>query len=187
MHLPQKPVAFCLVGEDPKPLGADEATASSSGKSGSFKKGREAWKMIEQISGQMVATKKRRGKPQDRSKLTRNKIVQIRMTEEEVSRLKEAAAAAGMSMASFILAGIDQRWVIKVPGAAKLRLEMIQCHYNLNQANRLGNTANKERAPGDMESILEASKKLEDVLDHIDGFISKWDADITEEIEKERK
>ena len=91
MHLPQKPVAFCLVGEDPKPLGADEATASSSGKSGSFKKGREAWKMIEQISGQMVAAKKRRGKPQDRSKLTRNKIVQIRMTEEEVSRLKEAA------------------------------------------------------------------------------------------------
>lgn len=51
--------------------------------------------MVAQTSGQTVATKKRRGKPQDRSKLTRNKMVQIRMTEKEVSRLKEAAAAAG--------------------------------------------------------------------------------------------
>lgn len=143
--------------------------------------------MIEQALGQTVTTKKRRGKPQDRSKLTRNKVVQIRMTEEEVSCLKEAAAVAGMSMADFILAGIEQRRVIKVSGAAKLRLELVRCHYNLNQANRLGNTANKEGTPVDMGSILEASQKISDVLDKIDGFISKWDADITEEIEKERK
>lgn len=138
-------------------------------------------------SGQMVATKKRRGKPQDLSKLTRNRVVQIRMTEEEISRLKEAAAAAGMSMADFISTGIEQRRVIKVPGAAKLRLELIRCHYNLNQANRLGNTAKKEGRSVDIESILETSKKLGDVLDQIDGFIRKWDADITEEIENERK
>ena len=138
-------------------------------------------------SGQMVATKKRRGKPQDRSKLTRNRVVQIRMTEEEISRLKEAAAAAGMSMADFISTGIEQRRVIKVPGAAKLRLELVRCHYNLNQANRLGNTAKKEGKSVDMGSIQEASKKLGDVLDQIDGFIRKWDADITEEIKKERK
>ena len=138
-------------------------------------------------SGQMVATKKRRGKPQDLSKLTRNRVVQIRMTEEEISRLKEAAAAAGMSMADFISTGIEQRRVIKVPGAAKLRLELVRCHYNLNQANRLGNTAKKEGKSVDMGSIQEASKKLGDVLDQIDGFIRKWDADITEEIKKERK
>ena len=138
-------------------------------------------------SGQTVATKKRRGKPQDRSKLTRNKVVQIRMTEEEVSRLKEAAATADMSMADYILAGIEQRRVIKIPGAAKLRLEVIRCRHNLIQTNRLGNTANKEGTPVDMGSILETSKKIGDVLDQIDGFIRKWDADITEEIEKERK
>ncbi len=141
--------------------------------------------MIEQ--GQTVKTKKRRGKPQDRSKLTRNKAVQIRMTAEEVSRLKEAAAAAGMSMVDFVMAGIEQRRVIKVPGAAKLRLELVRCHYDLNQANRLGNAAQKEGTPVDMGSILEASKKLVDVLGMIDDIVKKWDADITEEIEKERK
>lgn len=137
--------------------------------------------------GQMVKTKKRRRKPQDRSKLTRNKAVQIRMTAEEVSRLKEAAAAAGMSMADFVMAGIEQRRVIKVPGAAKLRLELVRCHYGLNQANRLGNTAQKEGTPVDMGSILEASKKLGNVLGKIDDIVKKWDADITEEIEKEGK
>ena len=139
--------------------------------------------MGEQTPGQTVATKKRRGKPQDRSKLTRNKVVQIRMTAEEVSRLKEAAAAAGMSMADFILAGIEQRRVIKVPGAARLRLEVLRCHHNINQANRFGNTAQKEGMPIDIGSILDASKKLGNVLDKIDGFIRKWDADVTADLE----
>lgn len=143
--------------------------------------------VVEQSLAQMDTSKKRRGKPQDRSKLVRNKVVQIRMTEEEVSRLKEAAAAAGMSMASFIMAGIEQSRVVKIPGAARLRLELVRCHYNLNQANKLCNTAKKEGKSIDMESVLEASQRLSDVLGKVDNIIQKWDADITEEFEKERK
>lgn len=142
--------------------------------------------MVAQTPGQTVATQKRRGKPQDRSKLTRSKVVQIRMTEEEVSRLKEAAAAAGMSMADFVMSGIEQRVVVKIPGAARLRLEVVRCHYDLNQANKLSRLAYNEGKPVDAQGILETSKKLGDVLDNIDGFIKKWDADITEKLEKER-
>ena len=92
-----------------------------------------------------------------------------------------------MSMASFIMAGLEQSRVVKIPGVAKLRMELIRCNYSLHQANKLGNTANKEGNPVDMESVLERSKKLGDVLDKIDSFVIKWDADITEEFEKERE
>ena len=109
------------------------------------------------------------------------------MTEEEVSRLKEAAAAAGMSMADFIMAGIEQRRVVKIPGVARLRLEVVRCHYDLNQANKLSRLANNEGKPVDAQGILEASKKVGDVLGKIDGFIKKWDAEITEALEQERK
>lgn len=132
--------------------------------------------------------KKRRGKPQDRSKLTRNRVVQIRMTEEEVTELKSAAAAAGMSLADYVMAGVHQSRVIRIPGAAKIRTELIREGRNLNQALYLAFMARKEGRPADLQSIKAVMVKVEDNLDRLTELILKWDADITEEVtEKEKK
>lgn len=128
--------------------------------------------------------KKRRGKPQDRSKLTRNRVVQIRMTEEEVTELKSAAAAAGMSLADYVMAGVHQSRVIKIPGAVQIRSELIREGRNLNYALMLANTARKEGKPADLQSIQAAVAKVEDNLDRLTELLLKWDADITEEVEK---
>ncbi len=137
------------------------------------------------IENEVSEKKKSRRKPQDRSKLTRNKVVQIRMTEEEVAKLKAAAAAAGMSMADYIMAGIDQSRIVKVPGAANIRKNLFRSGYNLNQAVKLGNIAKREGQPVDMDSIMEAIGKLNEVFGRLDGFLLKWDAHVEEELKKE--
>lgn len=128
--------------------------------------------------------KKRRGKPQDRSKLTRNKVVQIRMTEEEVTELKSAAAAADMSMADYVMAGVHESRRIVVPGAVEIRKELIREGRNLNYALMLANTARKEGRPADMQSIQAAVAKVEDNLDQLTELLLKWDAELTEETKK---
>lgn len=125
--------------------------------------------------------KKRRGKPQDFSKLTRNSQVKIRLTEEEVTELKSAAAAAGMSLADFVMAGVHQSRRIVVPGAIDLRKELLREGNNLNQALVLAYTARREGKPADLQSIQEAVAKVEDNLDRLAELLIKWDADLTEE------
>ena len=129
--------------------------------------------------------KKRRHKPQDRSKLTRNKVVQIRMTEDEVSRLKAASADAGMSMADFVMHGVDQRHVVVVLGVAEIRKEMFRCSYKLSQAIKLGQIAKEAGSAVDMENIVATVGKLNEVFNQFGAFILKWDAIITDEQNKE--
>lgn len=129
--------------------------------------------------------KKKRRAPQDESKRKRNSQVKIRLTEEEVARLKAAAGDAGMSMADFIMAGIDHSRVVKVPGAAKIRKDLFRCGYNLNQAVKLGHIAKKEGKPVDIESILAAVEKMNDAFDRLDSFILKWDAYVADEFSTE--
>lgn len=129
--------------------------------------------------------KKRRGKPQDMSRLTRNKVVQIRMTEQEVAELKEAAAAANMTLADFVMAGIHQSRRIVIPGALEIRKELFREGRNLNQAVRLANAAKREGRPADLQSIQAAAAKVQDNLDRLAELLIKWDVDLTEETRKE--
>lgn len=132
--------------------------------------------------------KKRRGKPQDDARRTRNCQVKLRLTEEESAELKSAAAAAGMSLADYVMAGVHQSRVIRIPGAAQIRTELIREGRNLNQALYLAFTARKEGRPADLQSIKTVMAKVEDNLDRLTELILKWDADITEEVtEKEEK
>lgn len=128
--------------------------------------------------------KKRRGKPQDRSRLTRNKVVQIRLTEEEVAELKAAASADGMSMADFVMAGVHESRRIVVPGAVEIRKELLREGRNLNYALMLANTARKEGRPADLQSIQAAVAKVESNLDQLAELLMKWDADLTAEIQE---
>ena len=128
--------------------------------------------------------KKRRGKPQDETRRTRNSQVKLRLTEEEAAELKSAAAAAGMSMADYVMAGVHQSRVIKIPGAVQIRSELIREGRNLNYALMLANTARKEGKPADLQSIQAAAAKVEDNLDRLTELLLKWDADITEEVER---
>lgn len=122
--------------------------------------------------------KRRRKKPQDRSKLTRNKMVQIRMTAEEVAKLKAAAAAAGMSMADYIMAGIEQSRCVVVPGADDLRKEMVREGRNLNQALILAYRAQKEGQSADLRAIEDAAKKVDETIEKLDGWIQDWNVNL---------
>ncbi len=126
--------------------------------------------------------KKKRKIPQDESRRKRNSQVKIRLTVEEVAQLKTAAADAGMSMADFIMAGINQSRVVIVPDAVKIRKNLFRCGYNLNQAVRLGNIAKKEGKSVDVESIVAAVEKMNDVFDQFNRLMLKWDADIAEKL-----
>lgn len=128
--------------------------------------------------------KKRRGKPQDYSKLKRNSQVKIRLTEEEVRRLKAAAADADMSMADYIMAGIDQSRRIVVTGAPELRKEVFRVGKNLNQSLMLAYTARKEGQPVDLQNLEKAAAKAEDVLEQLVELLIKWDAVLEKEIKK---
>ena len=128
--------------------------------------------------------KSRRGKPQDRSKLTRDKMVQIRLTGEEVAELKAAATADGMSMADYIMAGVHESRRIVVPGAIDLRKELLREGNNLNQALILAYAARKEGRPADLQSIQAAVAKVEDNLDQMAELLMKWDVDLTQAAKK---
>lgn len=129
--------------------------------------------------------KKRRGKPQDCSRLTRNSQVKIRLTEQEVAELKEAAAAANMTLADFVMAGIHQSRRIVIPGALEIRKELFREGRNLNQAVRLAHAARKEGRPADMQSVQAAAAKVQDNLDRLAELLIKWDVDLIEETGKE--
>lgn len=121
----------------------------------------------------------RRRKPQDRTRLTRNHQVQIRLTEQEKITLKSVARKSEMSLADFVLAGVHQSRRIVVPGAGELRAEVLRVGKNLNQALKLAHCARKEGYRIDVTSIQTATEKAEEVIDKMNNFISKWDVYLT--------
>lgn len=134
---------------------------------------------------QKPKTKRKRKTPQNESRRTRNSQVKIRLTVDEVDRLKNAAADAGLSMADFIMHGVDQWPVVKVPDAALIRANLFRCGANLNQAVRLGNKANREGRQVDLDSIKKAAGNLDDAISRFDALLTKWDAVVSREDRKE--
>lgn len=118
--------------------------------------------------------KKRRGKPQDMSRLRRNKTVQIRMTESEVARLKQAAGEANMSMADFIMACIEQSPVVVVKGVPTLLLELRKQGVNLNQVARIANEKRNVTAD-DVQILAETVARTRQL---VMDFCNDWDAQI---------
>ena len=147
----------------------------------------EAILMLEEKTSQKETRPKKRRKPQDRSKLTRNNQVQIRLTKEEVSALKTAAKENDMSLADFVMSGVHQTRRIVVPGAADLRLGIIRTGNNLNQAVRLAHTLKREGKAIDAVSIELSADRVVDILDELHSWLTKWDVDLTykTKIEKE--
>lgn len=118
--------------------------------------------------------KKQRRKPQDISKLTRNKVVQIRMTEGEVARFKQAAEEADMSLADFVMACIDQSPIVIVKGVPNLLLELRKQGVNLNQMARIANEKRNVNA-ADIQNLAEnIAMTRQMVMD----FCRDWDAQI---------
>lgn len=138
---------------------------------------------VEPVLEEEESKKKRRGKPQDFSKLTRNKTVQIRMTEEEVARLKEAAKAADMTLADFVLSGVDQKRFVALPGGLEIRKELFREGKNLNQALYLAHLARKEGRPADLQSIMDAVAKVEDNLDRLAVLIETWHINLSSQVQ----
>lgn len=128
---------------------------------------------------QKEAHPSKRRKPQDRSKLTRNSQVQIRLTEEEVATLKKAARENNMTLADFVMSGVSQTRRIVVPGAGDLRAEIIRVGNNLNQALRLAYIMRKEGKVIDVVSIEISADRAEEVLDKLQNWLNKWGADLT--------
>ena len=133
----------------------------------------------------MQPTKRR--KPQDRSKLTRNSQVQIRLTTEEVAVLKTAARENDMTLADYVMSSIHQRRKIVVPGAGELRSEIIRIGNNLNQALRLAYIQQKEGQKIDVNSIETAAVQAEAVLEKMQDWLTMWDAYLTYQKEKGEK
>lgn len=147
----------------------------------------EAIAMIEEKPSQKETHTTKRRKPQDRSRLTRNSQVQIRLTKEEVSVLKTAARENDMSLADFVMSGVHQTRRIVVPGAAELRSGIIRTGNNLNQAVRLAHTLKREGRVIDAVSIELSADRVVDILDELHSWLTKWDVDLTykTKIEKE--
>lgn len=200
MHLPQKPVAFALLGDTPNPwawtrLRPEPAETEEICMAildllkKKNKADQESVPVIEQpAAAQTVADaekKKQRRTPQDRSKLTRNKVVQIRMTEEEVAKLKSAAADAGMSLADFVMAGVEQKRVVRVDGAMRVMANLGLCGNNLNQAVRLGHMAKRQGQTIDMVGIEKAVADLEKAILGFTAFLKKWDVELAEKTRKD--
>ena len=122
---------------------------------------------------------KKRRKPQDRTKLIRNRQVQIRLTEQEVSALKSAAKESEMTLADFVMSGVHQTRRIVVPGAGELRMEILRMGNNLNQALRLAHALRKEGKLIDIFSIEHAADRIEDALEKLQNWLIKWDVHIT--------
>lgn len=130
---------------------------------------------------------KKRQNPQDRSKLTRNSQVQIRLTEEEVATLKKATKENDMTLADFVMSGVNQTRRIVVPGAGDLRAEVIRVGNNLNQALRLAYIMRKEGKVIDAVSIEISADRAEEVLDKLQNWLNKWDVDLTYQSRKGEK
>ena len=142
---------------------------------------------IDDKSLQAEKRPKKRRKPQDRSKLTRNSQVQIRLTNEEVAKLKGAAKANDMSLADFVMSGVSRTRRIVVPDAGILRSELLHVGRNLNQALRLAHTLRKEGQLIDTVSIEIAVERVEVVLERLNSWLVKWDVDLTYQTSKKEE
>lgn len=143
--------------------------------------------MIEDKTLQEVKQPAKRRKPQDRSKLTRNSQVQIRLTHEEVATLKGAAKANDMSLADFVMSGVSQTRRIVVPDAGILRSELLYVGKNLNQALRLAHSVRKEGRLIDTVSIEITVDRVEIVLEKLNNWLVKWDVDLTYQTSKKEE
>ena len=130
----------------------------------------------------MQPTKRR--KPQDRSKLTRNSQVQIRLTGEEVSALKAAAKENDMTLADFVMSGIHQRRRVVVPGATRLREALIRVGNNLNQVLKIAYIQQNEWQNVDVKSIETAAIQVKEVLEKLQDWLTMWDAYLVDKKEK---
>lgn len=130
-------------------------------------------KKCKETQAEKQPTKRR--KPQDRSKLTRNSQVQIRLTEAEVARLKAAAQENDMTLADFVMSSIHQRRRIVVPGAGELRAELIRVGINLNQALKFAYIMREERNAVDIVSIEHTSNQVADTLEKLNAWLTMWD------------
>lgn len=131
--------------------------------------------------------RKRRGQPQDYSKLTRNSQVKIRLTEEEVSQLKAAAAEQHMSLADFVMAGVSEPKRIVIPGGGQIRAELFREGKNLNYALMLCNSAIQQGKRPDLKAVTEAASKVSMVVDQLAELVLKWDAEISEKVDLPKK
>ncbi len=121
-------------------------------------------------------------KKRDYSKLKRNVQVNIRLSPEESSELKEAAAAANMSLGDFVLAGMNRSRRVVVPGGGAVRAELIREGRNLNQAIRLCYFAAENGNRMDLDAVIESAKKVAASIEKFDAWIEKWDAEISKEV-----
>lgn len=126
--------------------------------------------------------RKRRGKPQDRTRLTRNKMVQIRLTEEEVSALKSAAAAADMSMADYIMAGVNKSRRITLPGGGQILHELNKEGNNLNQAVMICHAAAKDGREPDTTALLQAAERIEQAAQDLIDLQRRWGIEMSKEV-----
>lgn len=126
--------------------------------------------------------KKRRSKPQDETRLTRNSQVKIRLSADEVAQLKAAAAEQHMSLADFVMAGVEETKRIVIPGGAQIRSELVRQGRNLNYAMMLCSKERKEGQPVDLNRLVDAAVKSSAAFDQLTELILKWNADISETV-----
>ena len=126
--------------------------------------------------------RKKRSKPQDRTRLTRNKVVQIRLTEDEVAELKAAAGAADMSMADYIMAGLNQSRRITLPGGGQILHELNKEGNNLNQAVMICHAAVKEEREPDITALLQAAERIEQAAQDLIDLQRRWDIEMSKEV-----
>ena len=134
---------------------------------------------IENKSLQEGTQSTKRRKPQDRSRLTRNSQVQIRLTKMEVATLKAAVKENDMTLADFVMSSIHQRRRIVVPGAGELRAELIRVGTNLNQVLKLAYIMREERKAIDIVSIEHAANQVADSLEKLNTWLTMWDVYLT--------
>ena len=132
----------------------------------------------ETVVAQETPGSSKRRKPQDRSKLTRNRQVQIRLTDEEALTLRTAAKDNQMTLADFVLAGVNQSRRIVVPGAGELRAEVIRVGSNLNQALAVAHCAQQNGDSIDVAYLQNTIIKVESVIDRMDNLITIWNVDL---------
>ena len=131
--------------------------------------------------------KKKRNKPQDFSKLHRNTQVKIRLTDEERTALKNASGDAGLCLADYVMACVHSKPIIRIPGIARLRMELVREGRNLNQALHLAHGDRKLGKSIDWELIVGTVRKVEANMNMLSDLIRKWDADISEQIGSQRQ
>ena len=141
---------------------------------GKQKKPAEESAVIDEAPREEQRPAKRR-KPQDRTKLTRNRVVQIRLTENEVAKLKEEARKSGMTLADFVMGGVSKRRQIVVQGAGELRAEIIRVGHNLNQALKLAYVLRKDGVQVDVARLEHAVSQVEETMEKLNNWKTMWD------------